>query len=112
MKKIEVTIKPHELEPVRDALVELGISGMTMCEVRTYDPSPHSEWYRGAHYAVPFTPQIKIEVVTAEDRLAACVAAISRCTGPDAAGRGAIAVLPVEETIRVRTGQQHPARAA
>ncbi len=112
MKKVEVTIKPHELEELRDALVELGISGMTACEVRTYDLPPHSESYRGTQYTVPFTPQIKIEVVMAEDRLAQCVAAISRCANADAAGRGAIAVLPVEATIQIRSGQQHPARAA
>ena len=108
MKKIEATIDPSELDDVWKSLVELGIDGMSVCEVRAYDPRARSTWYRGCENTAWFAPLIRTEVVVAEDQVAACVGAIRRCADSD---RTVIVVLPVEDAIRIRTGQ-HPARAA
>jgi nitrogen regulatory protein P-II 1 len=109
MKKIEATINPFELDDVRDALVELGITGMSVCEVKSFDPQAHSNWYRGAEYTISFTPRVKIEMVVEEEQLGRCLAAIKRCAGADDAARAV--VLPVEDTVHIRTGE-HTARAA
>ena len=106
MKKIEAVINPHDLDEARDALVQVGVDGISVSEIRTWDQCARSNFYRGAEYAASFVPQIKIEVVIDDARVASCAAAISRC------GRGdAIVVFSVEDTIQIRTGL-HTARAA
>jgi nitrogen regulatory protein PII len=111
MKKVEATINPSELDAARAALFELGVNRISVCDVQAYYPLARRSWYRGSEYAAWFAPQIRIGIVVDDDRLAPCIAAICRCAGADAAGRSAIAVLPVEDAIQIRAGQ-HPARAA
>ena len=109
MKKIEAIIKPFKLDEVKNALHEVGITGMTISEVRGFGRQKgHTEMYRGAEYVVDFLPKLKIEVVV-EDRLVArAVEAIQQAAKTDKIGDGKIFVLPVEEAVRIRTGERGP----
>jgi nitrogen regulatory protein P-II 1 len=113
MKKVEAIVQPFVLDEVRDALIESGLQGMTITEVRGVDPHPHAGWYRGTEYITWFTPRIKIEVVVAEEDVDRCVAAISRNARVGDTD-GEIVVLPVDVMIRIRTGERlvRVARAA
>ena len=111
MKKLEATIEPYHLDEVREALAESGIDGMTISEVRGIDPHAHKAWYRGSEYVVWFTPHIKLEIVLRDDQVDLCVGALLRCTKTNDDASGEIVVLPIEDMIRVRTGE-HLARAA
>ena len=106
MKKIEAIIKPVKLDDVREALTELGITGMTVSEVKGFGRQRgHTEVYRGAEYAVDFLPKVKIEVVLPDDQIERTVEAIIEAARSGKIGDGKIFVLPVEEVIRIRTGE-------
>ena len=107
MKKIEAIIKPFKLEAVKDALTEIGITGMTVSEVKGYGRQKgHKEMYRGAEYNVDFNPKIKIELVLAADLVGKVVDAIRDAANTEKIGDGKIFVLPVEDVLRVRTGER------
>lgn len=106
MKKIEAIIKPFKLEEVKDALAKVNVQGLTVTEVKGFGRQKgHKELYRGAEYVVEFLPKIKLEIVVSDDRVEAVIKAIleSACTGR--IGDGKIFVLPVEEAVRIRTGE-------
>jgi nitrogen regulatory protein P-II 1 len=113
MKKIEAIVAPSTLDEIRDALVNLGIDGMSVCDTKSLRPRARAAWYRGSQYVVWFAPQYKLEVVVSDDQVPDCVDAIRRSirTTGDEGEDGTITVLPVDDTIRVRKGD-HLARAA
>jgi nitrogen regulatory protein P-II 1 len=107
MKKIEAIIKPFKLEDVKEALVEAGIEGMTVSEVKGYGRQQgHSELYRGAEYVVEFIPKIKIEMVVSNDEYAAiAIKAISEAGKTGKIGDGKIFVSTIDSVLRIRTGE-------
>jgi len=106
MKMVIAVIKPFKLEDVRDALTQLGISGMTVSEVKGYGRQKgHTEIYRGAEYAVNFLPKVKIEVVSPADRTEQVVNAIAAAGKTGQIGDGKIFVVPIEQAVRIRTGE-------
>jgi nitrogen regulatory protein P-II 1 len=106
MKKIEAIIKPFKLEDVKDALSSLGIEGMTVIEVKGFGRQKgHKEIYRGAEYVVDFLPKIKVEVVAGDDKVDDIVAAIQEAAKTGKIGDGKIFVVPVEQAVRIRTGE-------
>jgi nitrogen regulatory protein P-II 1 len=106
MKKIEAVIKPFKLDDVREALSEVGISGLTVTEVKGFGRQKgHTELYRGAEYVVDFLPKIKIEVVVATDLLETAIDAIVKSAHTGKIGDGKIFVTAVEQVIRIRTGE-------
>ncbi|MFH1136679.1 MAG: P-II family nitrogen regulator [Pseudomonadota bacterium] len=107
MKKIEAIIKPFKLEEVKDALSAVGIEGMTVTEVKGFGRQKgHKEIYRGAEYVVDFLPKIKIEIVVGDDKTEKIIAAIKDAASTGKIGDGKIFVLPVEEAVRIRTGER------
>ena len=107
MKKIEAIIKPFKLDDVKEALNEIGIQGMTILEVKGYGRQKgHKEIYRGAEYVVDFIPKIKIEIVVESDRAKEVVEKIQDSANTGKIGDGKIFVFPVEQAIRVRTGER------
>jgi nitrogen regulatory protein P-II 1 len=108
MKKIEAIIKPFKLEDVKDALVEQGIEGMTVSEVKGYGRQQgHSELYRGAEYVVEFIPKVKIEIIVSSDDYAAkAIEAIMTAAKTGKIGDGKIFVSDISKTIRIRTGEE------
>ena len=107
MKKVEAIIKPFKLDSVKEALNEIGLQGMTISEVKGYGRQKgHKEIYRGAEYVVDFIPKIKLEIVIEDDRVGAVVEKIQQAANTGKIGDGKIFVLPVEEAIRVRTGEK------
>ena len=110
MKKIEAIIKPFKLDEVREALSELGITGLTVTEVKGFGRQKgHTELYRGAEYVVDFLPKIKVEVVIPTDQVDAAIDAIVKAAHSGKIGDGKIFVLPVEQVVRIRTGELHEA---
>jgi len=106
VKKVEAIIKPFKLDDVREALSEIGITGMTATEVRGFGRQKgHTELYRGAEYVVDFLPKIKIEVVIDEERVESCVEAIVNAARTGKIGDGKIFVTSVDKIIRIRTGE-------
>jgi len=106
MKKVEAIIKPFKLDDVREALSEIGITGMTVTEVKGFGRQKgHTELYRGAEYVVDFLPKMKVEVVVADDVVEQCVDAITNAARTGKIGDGKIFVTPVEKVIRIRTGE-------
>ena len=106
MKKIEAIIKPFKLEDVKDALVEAGIEGMTVSEVKGYGRQQgHSELYRGAEYVVDFLAKTKLELAVNEDQVDDVVKLIIDAAKTGKIGDGKIFVSPIEEIIRIRTGE-------
>jgi len=104
MKKIEAIIKPFKLEDVKEALAGLGISGMTVSEVKGFGRQKgHTEIYRGSEYTVDFLPKIKVELVIAAAQADAAVAAIVKAAKTGKIGDGKVFVSPVENAIRIRT---------
>jgi nitrogen regulatory protein PII len=109
MKKIEAIIKPFKLDEVKDALHEIGISGMTVSEVRGFGRQKgHTEVYRGAEYVIDFLPKVKIEVVVDDALAQRAVEAIQQAAKTDKIGDGKIFVVPIEEAVRIRTGERGP----
>ncbi|MGL4859032.1 MAG: nitrogen regulatory protein P-II [Enterobacteriaceae bacterium] len=107
MKKIEAVIKPFKLDDVREALSEVGITGMTVTEVKGFGRQKgHTELYRGAEYMVDFLPKVKIEIVVTDDILDACVETIMKTAQTGKIGDGKIFVFEVERVIRIRTGEE------
>jgi len=108
MKKIEAIIKPFKLEDVKEALIEAGIDGMTISEVKGYGRQQgHSELYRGAEYAIEFIPKIKIEIVVSTQAFAdTAVNAIKEASMTGKIGDGKIFVSDIESVIRIRTGEE------
>jgi nitrogen regulatory protein P-II 1 len=107
MKKIEVVIKPFKLDDVKEALTDMGITGMTISDVKGYGRQQgHSELYRGAEYVVDFLPKIKIELVVQTDQVDQVIETIISSAKTGKIGDGKIFVTPVERTIRIRTGEE------
>jgi nitrogen regulatory protein P-II 1 len=106
MKKVEAIIKPFKLEEVKEALNSLGIQGMTVSEVKGFGRQKgHTELYRGAEYIVDFLPKVKIEVVVKDEVLEQVLDAVAKAAKTGRIGDGKIFVIPVEDTIRIRTGE-------
>jgi nitrogen regulatory protein P-II 1 len=106
MKKIEAIIKPFRLDEVKDALTAIGVGGMTVSEVRGFGRQKgHTELYRGAEYVVDFLPKVKIEVVVPDDMVEKVVKAIIDSAKTGKVGDGKIFIYPIEQAIRIRTGE-------
>jgi len=107
MKKIEAIIKPFKLEDLKDALNAAGIAGMSVVEVKGYGRQKgHVELYRGAEYDVSFVPKVKVELVVADNELDKILGVIEETARTGKIGDGKIFVLPVEEAVRIRTGER------
>jgi len=107
MKKIEAIIKPFKLEDVKDALVEAGITGMSVYDVKGYGRQQgHSELYRGAEYVVDFLPKIKIDLVVQEDMVDVAITAIVQSAKTGKIGDGKIFVSSLDEVVRIRTEEK------
>jgi nitrogen regulatory protein P-II 1 len=110
MKKVVAIIKPFKLEDVREALSEVGITGMTATEVKGFGRQKgHTELYRGAEYVVDFLPKVKLELVVASKQVNACIEAITNAARTGKIGDGKIFVSPVDQVIRIRTGEENEA---
>lgn len=108
MKKIEAMIKPFKLDDVRESLSDIGISGMTITEVRGFGRQKgHTELYRGAEYMVDFLPKVKLEVVVPDELVDQCIEAIIETAQIGKIGDGKIFVYNVERAIRIRTGEEN-----
>lgn len=106
MKKIEAIIKPFRLDEVKDALNTLGITGMTISEVKGFGRQRgHKEIYRGTEYQVDFVPKVKIDLVVESDLADKVVAAIAENANTDSVGDGKIFIMPMEQAVRIRTGE-------
>lgn len=106
MKKIEAIVKPFKLDEVREALAEVGVSGLTVTEVKGFGRQKgHTELYRGAEYVVDFLPKIKIEVVLSDSQVESTIEAIVKAARTGKIGDGKIFVSPVEHVVRIRTGE-------
>ncbi len=109
MRKVEAIIKPSKLDDVKEALQKLGIQGMTVTEVKGFGRQKgHTELYRGAEYVVDFLPKIKLEIAVTDEMADKVVQAIVKAANTGRIGDGKIFVLPVEEAIRIRTGERGP----
>ena len=109
MKKIEAIIKPFKLDDVKEALQEIGLNGITVTEARGFGRQKgHTELYRGAEYVVDFLPKVKIEVIVMDDMVEKTIEAILGAAQTGRIGDGKIFVLPVEDVIRIRTGERGP----
>ena len=107
MKKIEAIVKPFKLDEVKEALQGIGIQGMTVTEVKGFGRQKgHTELYRGAEYVVDFLPKIKVELVVSDELADKAVTAIAEAANTGRIGDGKIFVMPVEEAIRIRTGER------
>jgi nitrogen regulatory protein P-II 1 len=106
MKKVEAIIKPFRLDEVKDALTSIGVSGMTITEVRGFGRQKgHTELYRGAEYVVDFLPKIKVEVIVPDNMVDKVVKAIMEAARTGKIGDGKIFIYPIENVIRIRTGE-------
>ena len=107
MKKIEAIIKPFKLDEAKEALSAIGVQGMTVSEVKGFGRQKgHTELYRGAEYVVDFLPKIKVEIVVGDEMADKVVEAVSGAANTGRIGDGKIFVQPVEEVIRIRTGER------
>lgn len=107
MKKIEAIIKPFKLDDVREALGEVGITGMTVSEVKGFGRQKgHTELYRGAEYMVDFLPKVKVEIVVADDVADKCIDTIIETAQTGKIGDGKIFVTTIDRVIRIRTGEE------
>ncbi len=110
MKKIEAIIKPFKLDDVREVLSEIGVTGMTVLEVKGFGRQKgHTELYRGAEYVVDFLPKVKIEAVVAEDQVDRCVEVITEAARTGKIGDGKIFITSIERIVRIRTGEENDA---
>ncbi|MCC5812204.1 MAG: P-II family nitrogen regulator [Ectothiorhodospiraceae bacterium] len=108
MKKIEAVIKPFKLDDVREALSDIGVTGMTVTEVKGFGRQKgHTELYRGAEYVVVFLPKMKVELVVADDDVERCTDAIVNAAKTGKIGDGKIFVTAVERVLRIRTGEEN-----
>jgi len=107
MKKVEAIIKPFKLDEVKEALQEVGLQGITVTEAKGFGRQKgHTELYRGAEYVVDFLPKVKLEVIVADDKVSQVVEAVEKSAKTGRIGDGKIFVLPVEEIVRIRTGER------
>ncbi len=107
MKKIEAIIKPFKLDEVKEALNELGLKGMTVLEAKGFGRQKgHTELYRGAEYVVDFLPKVKIEVIVDDNMVERAIEAIEQAAKTGRIGDGKIFVYPVEQVVRIRTGER------
>ncbi len=107
MKKIEAVIKPFKLDDVKDALHEVGVSGITVTEVKGFGRQKgHTELYRGAEYVIDFLPKVKVEVVVEDVLVENVIEAITQAARTGRIGDGKIFVLPLDEAVRIRTGDR------
>ena len=107
MKKIEAIIKPFKLDEVKDALHEIGLKGITVVEAKGFGRQKgHTELYRGAEYVVDFLPKVKLEIIVSDENVAKVVETIEKAARTGRIGDGKIFVLPVEEVVRIRTGER------
>jgi len=106
VKQVTAIIKPFKLDEVREALAEVGVSGLTVTEVKGFGRQKgHTELYRGAEYVVDFLPKIRVEVVLPDDQVEAAIEAVVKAARTGKIGDGKIFVSPVEQAIRIRTGE-------
>jgi nitrogen regulatory protein PII len=106
VKKVEAIIKPFKLDEVKEALQEVGVQGITVTEAKGFGRQKgHTELYRGAEYVVDFLPKVKIEVVLADDMVERAVEAVRKAAATGRIGDGKIFVSPIEEAVRIRTGE-------
>lgn len=106
MKKIDAVVKPFKLDEVREALSDIGVSGLTVTEVKGFGRQKgHTELYRGAEYVVDFLPKVKIEIVVADDAVEQVLEAIVKAARTGKIGDGKIFVTTVEQVVRIRTGE-------
>ena len=106
MKLLKCVVRPNALEKVKDALSELGIMGMTVTEVKGFGRQKgHKELYRGAEYTIDFTPKLEVEVVVGDDLVDLAVSAVREAANSGKIGDGKVFVLPVDEVVRIRTGE-------
>ena len=107
MKKVEAIIKPFKLDEVKAALSQVGVAGLTVTEVRGFGRQKgHKEQYRGTEYTVDLVPKTKVEIVVADGAVASVIEAISRASRTGEIGDGKIFVSPLEEVVRIRTGEK------
>jgi nitrogen regulatory protein P-II 1 len=107
MKQIEAIIKPFKLDEVKEALTEMGVEGMTVSEVKGFGRQKgHSEFYRGAEYSIDFLPKVKIQILTPDERVTEIVETVVKAARTEKIGDGKIFIRPVEEVIRIRTGEK------
>jgi len=109
MKKVEAIIKPFKLDEVKDALSSIGVQGLTVSEVKGFGRQKgHTELYRGAEYVVDFLPKVKLEVIVGDELTSQVVETIERAARTGHIGDGKIFVMPMEEVVRIRTGERGP----
>ncbi len=107
MKKVEAIIKPFKLDSVKEGLMEIGIKGLTVSEVKGYGRQKgHTEIYRGAEYVVDFLPKVKIEIVVEDEMVDTVVEKIIETSKTGKVGDGKIFIIPIEDAIRIRTGER------
>jgi nitrogen regulatory protein P-II 1 len=107
MKKIEAIIKPFKLDDVKEALTEIGVIGMTVMEVRGFGRQKgHTELYRGSEYTIDFLPKVKVKLVVADSVVSKVVETIIAAAKTGSIGDGKVFVMPVEEAVRIRTGER------
>jgi nitrogen regulatory protein P-II 1 len=107
MKKVEAIIKPFKLDEVKEALSSIGIQGLTVSEVKGFGRQKgHTELYRGAEYVVDFLPKVKLEIIVADESANQVVETIERAARTGRIGDGKIFVMPMEEVVRIRTGER------
>lgn len=106
MKKVEAIIKPFKLEEVKEALAGVGIQGLTVTEVKGFGRQKgHKELYRGAEYVVEFLPKVKLDIIVSDDKLKDVVESIVKAASTGRIGDGKIFVSPIEDAVRIRTGE-------
>jgi nitrogen regulatory protein P-II 1 len=106
MKRIEAIVRPHKIEDVKDALAGAGIAGMTISEVKGFGRQKgHKELYRGAEYQVDFVPKIRIDIVVTDDQIKTVIDTVVAAAATGKVGDGKIFVHPVDDAIRIRTGE-------
>lgn len=106
MKKIDAIVKPFKLDEIREALADVGVTGLTVSEVKGFGRQKgHTELYRGAEYVVDFLPKVKIEVVVSDNLVEGVIEAIVKAARTGKIGDGKIFVTPVEQVVRIRTGE-------
>jgi nitrogen regulatory protein P-II 1 len=109
MKVVVAVVKPHKLDEVKEALRDVGVSGLTTTDVEGFGRQRgHTEVYRGAEYQVDFVPKVKVEILVADDQTQGIVDAITKAARTGKIGDGKIWVMPVEQVVRIRTGEMGP----
>lgn len=107
MKKVEAIIKPFKLDEVKEALSAIGVQGLTVSEIKGFGRQKgHTELYRGAEYVVDFLPKVKLEIIAPDEKVTDIIAAIEKSAKTGRIGDGKIFVMPIEEVIRIRTGER------